>query len=115
MFLLGLGGEAITPIQELPIKHLGKVYNKTLNERDQIDFTLKQATADLKKIDRCKIPGRYKAWIVQHMMMPRIMWPLSIYNIPLTAVESLQTKITALLKKWLKLPRSLVFTPSQPN
>ena len=105
--LLKIGGEAITPIQELPIKHLGKVYNKTLNERDQIDFTLKQATADLKKIDRCKIPGRYKAWIVQHMMMPRIMWPLSIYNIPLTAVESLQTKITALLKKWLKLPRSL--------
>ena len=63
--------------------------------------------SDIKKIDMCKIPGRYKAWILQHMMMPRIMWPLSIYNVPLTTVESLQTKITASLKKWLKLPKSL--------
>ena len=97
--LLKIGGEVITPIQELPIKHLGKQYNETLNEREQIEYTVKQAASDIKKIDRCKIPGRYKAWILQHMMMPRIMWPLSIYNVPLTTVESLQTRITALLKK----------------
>ena len=41
------------------------------------------------------------------MMMPKLMWPLSIYNVPLTTVEWLQTKITASLKKWLKLARSL--------
>ena len=41
------------------------------------------------------------------MMMPRLMWPLSIYNVPLTTVELLQRKITASLKKWLKLPKSL--------
>ena len=105
--LLKIGGEVITPIQELPIKHLGKQYNETLNEREQIEYTVKQAASDIKKIDRCKIPGRYKAWILQHMMMPRIMWPLSIYNVPLTTVESLQTRITASLKKWLKLPKSL--------
>ena len=105
--LLKIGGEAITPIQELPIKHLGKQYNETLNENEQIDYTIKQATSDLKKIDRCKIPGRYKAWILQHIMMPRIMWPLSIYNVPLSTVESLQTRITACLKRWLKLPKSL--------
>ena len=105
--LLKIGGEAITPIQELPIKHLGKQYNETLTESEQIDFTVKQATADLKRIDRCKIPGRYKAWILQHMMMPRIMWPLSIYNVPLSTVESLQSKITTALKRWLKLPKNL--------
>ena len=104
--LLKIGGEAITPIQDLPIKHLGKQYNKTLTEREQIEFTTKQALSDLKKIDCCKIPGRYKAWILQHMMMPKLMWPLSIYNVPLTTVEWLQMKITAYLKKWLKLPKS---------
>ena len=91
----------------MPIKHLGKQYNKTLTEREQIEFTTKQALSDLKKIDCCKIPGRYKAWILQHMMMPKLMWPLSIYNVPLTTVEWLQMKITAYLKKWLKLPKSL--------
>ena len=73
----------------------------------RIDNTTRTVVNDLKKIDRCKLPGRYKAWIVQHMMMPRLMWPLSIYNVPLTTVEWLQTKITAKLKKWLKLPKSL--------
>ena len=105
--LLKIGGEAITPIQEQPIKCLGKEYNVKLNERDQIDFITRTVVADLKKIDRCKLPGRYKAWIVQHMMMPRLMWPLSIYNVPMTTVEWLQTKITAALKRWLKLPKSL--------
>ena len=104
--LLKIGGETITPIQEMPIKHLGKQYNKTLNEREQIEFTTKQALSDLKKINCCKIPGRYKAWILQHMMMPKLMWPLSIYNVPLTTEEWLQMKITSYLKKWLKLPKS---------
>ena len=105
--LLKVGGELITPIQDLPIKSLGKVYNETLNEKQQIEEVNKQVLADLKKIDTCRLPGRYKAWIVQHMMMPRLMWPLSIYNVPLTTVELLQRKITASLKKWLKLPKSL--------
>ena len=105
--LLKIGGELITPIQEQPTKHLGKQYSEKLNEKDQIDNITKTVVNDLKKIDRCKLPGRYKAWIVQHMMLPRLMWPLSIYNVPLTTVEWLQTKITAKLKKWLKLPKSL--------
>ena len=51
--LLKIGGEVVTPIQELPIKHLGKQYNETLNEREQIEYTVKQAASDIKKIDRC--------------------------------------------------------------
>ena len=98
--LLKIGGEMITPIQEQPTKHLGKLYNEKLNEKDQIDCVTKTVVADLKRIDQCKLP-------VQHMMMPRLMWPLSIYNVPLTTVEWLQQKITAMLKKWLKIPRSL--------
>ena len=105
--VLKVGGETITPLQELPIKHLGKEYNDTLNEKQQLEFVAKQALESLKKIDRCRLPGRYKAWILQHMMMPKLMWPLSIYNVPLTTVEWLESKITASLKKWLKLPRSL--------
>ena len=105
--VLKIGGEAITPIQELPIKHLGKECNDTLSEKEQIEYVTKQAMESLKTIDRCKLPGRYKAWILQHMMMPKLMWPLSIYNVPLTTVEWLQTKITASLKKWLKLPRRM--------
>ena len=64
--VLKVGGEAITPIQELPIKHLGKECNDTLSEKEQIEYVTKQAMESLKKIDLCKLPGRYKAYILQH-------------------------------------------------
>ena len=61
----------------------------------------------LKKIEKCKVPGSYKAWMLQHMLLPRLLWPLTIYNTPSSKVESMQRLITAKLKKWLGIPKSL--------
>ena len=61
----------------------------------------------MKKMGITNLPGRYKAWMVQHMLLPRLMWPLTIYNIPESRVEEIQRLITAQLKKWLGLPKSL--------
>ena len=77
-----IDGKPITYITEKPVKYLGKTYNMTLNERRQTEETIKQAKKDLKKIDKCRVPGRYKGWMLQHMLLPRLMWPLSIYNVP---------------------------------
>ena len=93
-------------MQDIPVKYLGKEYKANIVEKEQIQFVTKQLAAQLKKIDRCKLPERYKGWIVQHIMMPRLLWPHSIYNIWLTTKEGLQRKITTALKKWLKVPRS---------
>ena len=41
------------------------------------------------------------------MILPRLMWPLTIYNIPWTKVELMQSEITKKLKRWLGLPKSL--------
>ena len=103
---LRIDGELITPIQDKPVKYLGKEYKATLNEKDQIQEVQRNLKAELKKIDRCRLPGRYKSWILQHMLLPRLMWPLTIYSMPLTKVEELQRKITASLKKWLGIPKS---------
>ena len=102
-----INGKSVTPIQKMPIKYLGKKYTASLNEKEQTDLVAQQLNGDLKKIERCRLPGRYKCWMVQHMLIPRIMWPLSIYNIAMTKVEDLQKKITAALKRWLKIPKSL--------
>ena len=101
-----IGGVPITSITEKPVKYLGKLYNKTLNEMEQAAEVLEELKKGLKKIDKTVIAGRYKAWMFQHMLLPRIMWPLSIYNIPESKVEEMQTKITGHLKKWLGLPTS---------
>ena len=102
-----IGGHPITSITEKPVKYLGKEYNSTLTEKEQIEETMKDLKNSLRKIEKCKVPGRYKAWMVQHMLLPRLLWPLTIYNFPSSKVEAMQRQITAKLKKWLGLPRSL--------
>ena len=96
----------IKTILEMPIKYLGKQYTSSLDEKEQTECTMQQLKTDLRKLERCRIPRRYKCWIVEHMVLLRIMWPLSIYNIAMSKVEELQRKITASLKKWLRIPKS---------
>ena len=102
-----INGKPIQSIQEEPVRFLGKWYNASLGEKEQIEGIVKVVKADLKKVEKCPLPGRYKAWMVQHMLMPRLMWPLSIYNVPMTTVEHIQKLITQSLKRWLGLPKSL--------
>ena len=85
-----INGNTITPIQNMPVKYLGKMYTASLDEKEQIQRFIKILEDEARKIDKCKLPGRYKSWILQHMLIPKLMWPLKIYNIPLTTVEKLQ-------------------------
>ena len=70
---INIEGKSITSITEKPIKYLGKTYNMSLNERQQTEEVVQQAKKDLKKINKCKMPGRYKGWLMQHMLLPRLM------------------------------------------
>ena len=102
-----INGSVISSVADKPIKYLGKTYNRSLNDREQTEETVKELKRSLKKLDRCRVPGKYKAWMLQHMVLPRLMWPLTIYQVPATKVTEMQRLITAKLKKWLGLPRSL--------
>ena len=104
---LKIDKKVITPIQDKPVKYLGKEYKANLSEKEQILEVEKSLEAELKKIDKCKLPGRYKSWILQFMLLPRLMWPLTIYNIPASRVVEMQRKITAALKKWMSIPKNL--------
>ena len=104
---INIKSKPITQLQEKSIKYLGKTYSASLDEKEQTIAIESQLKDDIRKIEKCRIPGRYKAWMLQHMLLPRLMWPLSIYNVPLTFVDRLQNRITAALKKWLGLPKSL--------
>ena len=101
-----MDGAPITSIMDKPIKYLGKKYNQRLDDREQADETIEEVECMLKKVDRCKLPGKYKAWMLQHMLLPRVMWPLTIYNVPISKVMHIQKQLTGRLKKWLGLPKS---------
>ena len=102
-----INGIPIVSVADSPIKYLGKTYDRTLTDREQAEETLAELQRTLEKLERCQVPGRYKAWMVEHMVLPRLLWPMTIYAIPATKVKEMQRRITAKLKKWLGLPRSL--------
>ena len=104
---LDIKGQPMTRLSEKPIKYLGKEYNDTLSDREQVEATMASAKEYLKKVDKDKLPGRYKSWILQHMILLKIMWPIMIYDFPASKVEEIERLFTRYLKKWLGLPRSL--------
>ena len=57
-------------------------------------------------IDKSFHRGIHKVWILQHLFIPRLRWPLLIYEISISVVLQLEQKISCLLRKWLKLHHS---------
>ncbi|KAK1789934.1 hypothetical protein P4O66_002263 [Electrophorus voltai] len=102
-----ISGIVIPSILEQPVKSLGKLCDASLKDSAAIQKSNNDLGAWLTKVDKCSLPGRFKAWIYQHSILPRASWPLLIYEVPLTTVESLERKISSFLRKWLGLPWSL--------
>ncbi len=48
-----------------------------------------------------------EAWLYQHGILPRILWPLLVYEVPISTLETLERKVSSHLRKWLGLPKSL--------
>ena len=100
-------GETIPTLSEKPIKSLGKTFNSSLNDTAAKQKTIKDLEEWLTKIDRRGLPGRFKAWLFQYAVLPRVLWPLLVYHISITTVESLERAISNRLRRWLGLSRCL--------
>ena len=57
-------------------------------------------------IDKSFHRGVHKVWILQHLLVPRLCWPLLIYEIPISVVLHLEQKISCYMQKWLNLHNS---------
>ena len=106
-FLTIMQGETIPTLSEKPIKSLGKTFNSSLKDTAAKQKTIKDLEEWLTKIDKSGLPGRFKTWLFQHAVLPRILWPLLVYDIPITTVESLERAISNQLRWWLGLLRCL--------
>ena len=56
-------------------------------------------------IDKSGLPGKYKAWCYQHGILPRITWPLLMYEVPMTKVKSSEKMFNRYLRRWLGVPK----------
>lgn len=60
---LTIQGKIIPFIKYNPIKYLGKWYDESLRDHNNIHSTEKQAEGWLKKTENSGLPGKFKAWL----------------------------------------------------
>lgn len=75
---LQVQGEDIPSTKENSIKCLWKRFDDSLTDRKNITSTEKQTEEWLRKIEKSGLPGKFKAWLYQHGLLPRLMWLLSL-------------------------------------
>ena len=69
-----------------PVRFLGRSISFTIKDKDQVEVFCSAVSKGLSLIDKSCHRGIHKIWILQHLLIPRLRWPLLIYEIPITVV-----------------------------
>ena len=102
-----VNGQMIPSIHEKPVKFLGRSIDFTLSDSAAVDSLIQQCHQALIAIDKSFHRGTHKLWILQHLLIPRLRWPISIYEVSPSTVLSLEQKISTYARKWLKLYKNI--------
>jgi len=100
----GVGVMLMPSVLEKPVKCLGRLYTAALSDSERKVEVRKDIEDGLRVISDCKLQGTLKCWMYQFGLLPRIMWPMIMYEIPMTAVEEFERLISKHLRRWLCLP-----------
>ncbi|XP_077083545.1 uncharacterized protein LOC143736754 isoform X1 [Siphateles boraxobius] len=106
-FRFSISGTPMPTISEKPVKSLGRYFDSSLRDSASIKNTCEELEEWLKSVDKTGLPGKFKAWIYQHGILPRILWPLLLYEFPISTITDLERRVSRYLRRWLGLPRSL--------
>ena len=79
----------------------------TVSDKHSVEKFVTEVLSGLKLIDKSSHKGIHKVWILQNMLIPRLRWPLLIYEISISVVNCIEHKISSLLRKILQLTLSL--------
>lgn len=98
----------IPTVSEKLVKSLVKLYRVELNDMASVKEMLNQAEVWLKALEKSGLPGKYTARGYQQGTLPRLLWPLLVYKVPLTTVEALEKKFNNFLRRWLSFSKKLL-------
>ena len=96
-FCFSLSGTMIPTLSECPVKSLGKIFSITLKDTNAVRAVVVDLELWLTRMDKSGLPGCFKAWVYQHIVLPRILWLLFVYGSPMTIVEAMERKINSYL------------------
>lgn len=106
--ILELDSFSVMPsITENPVTILSKVFDCSLKDKASVQTTIRKLETCLATVDKSGLPGRFKVWLYQHCILSHMLWPLLVYEVTMSTVETLERKISCYLRRWLGLPRSL--------
>ena len=97
---------SIPSIHSRPIKFLGRIIDGSISDRNSSAELTDKLLAGLSVIDKSHFTGTQKLWILQHLLIPRIQWPLLIYEIPISLAFKLEQKGSVFIRKRLHLHHS---------
>lgn len=81
---------------------------RSLKDSSSVLSTCQELEGWLRAVNKSSVPGKFKFWIYQHgISFYRKLWPLLVYEVPLSTVEALERKVSNCPRRWLGLPRSL--------
>ena len=89
------------------MKTLGRVYNSSVTDRQAQDDLKKKIKELVQKIDKSLLTVIMKVWMYQNLLLATIGWPLMIYEIPLSWVESVEAYLNGYLRKWLGVSKNM--------
>ena len=69
--------------------------------------TVEPGTEGLLAINRCGLQGKLKVWCLHFMLLPKLLWPILVYEICSTTVEAIEAKINKFTRRWLGVPPGL--------
>ncbi|XP_057305436.1 uncharacterized protein LOC130642368 [Hydractinia symbiolongicarpus] len=96
----------IPSIHSMPVRFLGCIMDCSISDRKAIDELDEKLSAGVSIIDKSFYKGPQKLWILQHLLIPRIQWPLLIYEVSMSCVGTLERKVSVFIRKWLNLHHS---------
>ena len=102
-----IANQVIPTVSEEPVKSLGRWYDASLKDTKQGKETVKTTEEGLEIIEACGLHGKHKVWCLQFMLIPKLLWPLLIYDISTSTVEIMEGKINKYTRKWLGVPPGL--------
>lgn len=102
-----LAGEGIPTVSSSPVKSLGRLYTEELTDVGRVKEIKDKLKDGLGRINKTMLPGKMKLWCLRFGLMPRIMWPLSMYEVAISHVEEMERTINGFIRRWLGVPRCL--------
>ena len=101
-----VASQQIPTVSQEPVKSLGRWYDSSMKDTKR-GLETELATEGLLAINIFGLQGKLKVWCLQFMLIPKLLWPLLVYEICSTTVEAIETQINKFTRRWLEVPLGL--------